>query len=382
MSKDKSINWPNLLFLTLTPALSPFALYWWINKGDMNIATLSLFAFMFCACGISITAGYHRLFAHRSYEGHWLPKLFFLIFGGAAFQGSALVWSLDHRNHHRYVDDNEKDPYSINKGFWFAHIIWLFYKADEQLQDISLAPDLAKDKLVVFQHKYYVWIAAFFCFGFPTLLAASWGDALGGFLIAGLLRVALNHQFTFLINSACHMFGEQTYSDGHSAKDSWINALVTFGEGYHNYHHEFASDYRNGIRWYDFDPTKWLIWTLSKLGLANDLKRVSMERIVKRKMEMQQKLIERQLADQPKPIINFAEDMLKQAQDNLKPIFSKVSELQNEYKILAKEGADKRQKKTLRMEIKAAEAECKKLFEELWESAVIQINARMTPVRA
>jgi stearoyl-CoA desaturase (delta-9 desaturase) len=98
--------------------------------------------------------------------------------------------------------------------------------------------------------------------------------ALGGFLIAGVLRVFCVQQCTFFINSLCHTIGRQPYSTRCSARDSFLMSLVTFGEGYHNYHHEFQHDYRNGVKPWNFDPTKWAIWLLAKLGLASDLRRV------------------------------------------------------------------------------------------------------------
>ena len=87
-------------------------------------------------------------------------------------------------------------------------------------------------------------------------------------------------QGTFCINSLCHMIGRQPYSTTHSARDSGVVALLTFGEGYHNYHHEFQHDYRNGVKAWQYDPTKWIIWTLSKVGLAEDLRRVPDSRIM------------------------------------------------------------------------------------------------------
>jgi stearoyl-CoA desaturase (delta-9 desaturase) len=116
----------------------------------------------------------------------------------------------------------------------------------------------------------------------PTLLGAlwdGWTGALGGFLIGGVAKVVVLQHGTFLINSACHTIGRQPYSTKCSARDSFLLALFTFGEGYHNYHHEFQHDYRNGVKPWEWDPTKWLIWILSKLGLRTDLRRVPPEKI-------------------------------------------------------------------------------------------------------
>jgi stearoyl-CoA desaturase (delta-9 desaturase) len=104
------------------------------------------------------------------------------------------------------------------------------------------------------------------------LLYNGWIGGIGCFLLAGLARTFFVLNSTFFINSICHIWGDQPHGTSNSSRDSWWISLLTFGEGYHNYHHMYQSDYRNGIRWYNFDPSKWLIWMLSKLGLAYDLR--------------------------------------------------------------------------------------------------------------
>jgi stearoyl-CoA desaturase (Delta-9 desaturase) len=124
---------------------------------------------------------------------------------------------------------------------------------------------------------YIHWIGATVAFVLPAAIGYAWGGwtaALGAFLIAGVARVVAVQHCTFCINSLCHYIGKQTYSSRCSARDSWLMSLVTFGEGYHNYHHEFPYDYRNGVKPWQFDPTKWIIWMLSKVGLAKKLRRV------------------------------------------------------------------------------------------------------------
>jgi stearoyl-CoA desaturase (delta-9 desaturase) len=119
-------------------------------------------------------------------------------------------------------------------------------------------------------------------FALPTLLGAIWDGwigALGGFLIGGVAKVVVLQHGTFLINSACHTIGRQPYSTRCSARDSFLMALFTFGEGYHNYHHEFQHDYRNGVKPWQWDPTKWLIWSFSKIGLTSGLRRAPAESI-------------------------------------------------------------------------------------------------------
>jgi stearoyl-CoA desaturase (delta-9 desaturase) len=269
------VNWITSSFLmgTLFLALTATPLYIW--HYGLNWFQVALFFVMFAFSGFSITLGYHRLFSHFAFKAHWSVRLFTLIFGAAAFENSALMWSSEHRRHHKFVD-HEEDPYDISKGFFHAHMGWLMFKLNPQ-PPFDNVPDLDRDRLVRLQHRYIHWLAVLVGFGLPSALGWMYQGpvgALGGFLIGGVARVVFLQHCTFCINSACHTLGSRPYSSRCSARDSWIMALVTFGEGYHNYHHEFQYDYRNGVKPWQFDPTKWTIWTLSKLGLASNLRQV------------------------------------------------------------------------------------------------------------
>jgi stearoyl-CoA desaturase (delta-9 desaturase) len=150
----------------------------------------------------------------------------------------------------------------------------------------------------MWQHEYVQWIGVFVAFILPAMIGYAWGGwsaALGAFLIAGVARVVFLQHCTFCINSLCHYIGKRPYSSRCSARDSWIMAIVTFGEGYHNYHHEFQHDYRNGVKPWQFDPTKWIIWTLSKLGLADNLRRVPSEKILLSQLAEAQRRFETKL---------------------------------------------------------------------------------------
>jgi stearoyl-CoA desaturase (delta-9 desaturase) len=136
-------------------------------------------------------------------------------------------------------------------------------------------------------------------FVLPTTLGFAWGgwiSALGAFLLAGVARVVILQHCTFCINSLCHYLGKRPYSSKCSARDSWLMAIATFGEGYHNFHHEFQHDYRNGVKPWQIDPTKWLIWSLSKFGLVSKLRRVSREKILLAELAETQRLLKTTLA--------------------------------------------------------------------------------------
>lgn len=275
----KSIYWENIGFLIITHMLGAAAIYYsWAVCFSWK--TITLAAVWYLLCSFSISAGYHRLFAHRTYKCGNLVRFFHLAFGAASWQASALLWASDHRDHHAHTDE-EGDPYNIKKGFWWAHWGWLCYRPIPS--DYSHAKDLKDNGLIAFQDRHYLSMALFFGILLPMAIAWTWGDALGALLWVGFLRLLLQYHATFCINSVAHMVGRQPYSTATSAKDSLTAALLTMGEGYHNYHHRFPSDYRNGIRLHHWDPSKWMIWCLSKVGLAWDLHRTPDEAIVKAK---------------------------------------------------------------------------------------------------
>eukprot|EP00177_Eucheuma_denticulatum_P002010 GFKZ01003589.1.p1 GENE.GFKZ01003589.1~~GFKZ01003589.1.p1 ORF type:complete len:427 (-),score=40.58 GFKZ01003589.1:530-1810(-) len=254
--------------------------------------------------GTGITAGYHRLYSHRAYKASMIVEFVLLAWGAAAFEGSARWWSRNHRAHHRYVD-TEKDPYAVHKGFWYAHLGWMILKQDSRRAGRVDISDLNANKWIMFQHRNYLPIALSFGFVFPLLVASlGWGDFWGAFVYACCARMFFVHQATFCVNSLAHTFGVQTYSTEHTSYDHVITALVTFGEGYHNYHHEFPHDYRNGIRWYHYDPTKWMVRFLSYFGLCTRLIRFPNNEIRKAEIQVKQKAL-----DRAKKTIDWGQDI-------------------------------------------------------------------------
>ena len=270
-------DWTNILFIVVSHLLALAAIAWLVFV-RASPWTIGLGALWFALCGVAITGGYHRLFAHPTYKASPLLRAFYLLFGAASVQNSALKWSADHRIHHSKTDRDE-DPYNIRKGFWWAHIGWVFFE-DTQREPRGVK-DLAADPLVVWQDRLYLPLAVLICGIVPLALGFLWGDPVGALLVAGFLRLVLQWHATFAVNSFAHYIGSQPYSRLNSARDSFWTALITLGEGYHNFHHRFQSDYRNGVRWYHFDPTKWWVWTLEKVGLTSDLRRTPAEAIAR-----------------------------------------------------------------------------------------------------
>jgi stearoyl-CoA desaturase (delta-9 desaturase) len=216
-----------------------------------------------------------------------------------ALQNSAWAWCSGHRRHHLNVDDVDRDPYSALRGFWFSHIGWMLRDYPSGRQDFTNIPDLRRDPMLMFQHRFYVPLVLVTNVGFP--LAAGWliGDVWGTFLLAGVLRLVLSHHFTFFINSLAHMWGTRPYTDENTARDNPVLAFFTYGEGYHNFHHIFAHDYRNGVRWWQWDPTKWLIASLQVVGLTRRLKRTPVFQIQRALLAMQFQRAQEKLARIP-----------------------------------------------------------------------------------
>jgi stearoyl-CoA desaturase (Delta-9 desaturase) len=233
----------------------------------------------YVACGLSVTAGYHRHFAHRTYRAAAVVRWALLAFGAATFQNSALSWSADHQAHHADTDGSG-DPHPVTCGAWFAHMGWLFRRRRASA-DVTRLTDLWAVRSIRLQHRGYPEVAVGVGLVLPAVVAAQCGDPWGGLLVAGSLRGAVMLQATFCVNSLAHLVGTRRYDVRSSARDSMLTALVTFGEGYHRFHHRFPFDHRNSPRWWHYDPSKWLIWTLARIGMVNGLRTASAATIAK-----------------------------------------------------------------------------------------------------
>ncbi|MDO5769748.1 MAG: fatty acid desaturase [Psychrobacter sp.] len=281
------INWIPAAVLIATPLAAAIITPWYLATHKVSAPVWGVFGAFMVWTGMSITGGYHRLMAHRAYKAHPIVRNFFLLGATLAVQGSAFDWCAGHRIHHRHVDDPIQDPYSAKRGFWFSHIGWMLREYPSGQFDYKNIPDLTKDKILQIQHKYYgLWVLAT---NVGLVAAVGWllGDVWGTLVLAGLLRLVLTHHFTFFINSLCHMFGSRPYTDTNTARDNFFLALFTWGEGYHNYHHFFQYDFRNGVKWWQYDPTKWLIAAFAKLGLASELRTVDDLTIKHAEVQMQ-----------------------------------------------------------------------------------------------
>ncbi|KAI1286045.1 Delta(9)-fatty-acid desaturase fat-6 [Halotydeus destructor] len=232
---------------------------------------------LFIAMGAS--CGAHLLWCHRCYDARWPLRLVYMIAQTMSGQYSLYHWCRDHRTHHKW-SDTDADPYNPSRGFTFAHMGWLMKRKHPEMRirgktlDYS---DLMKDPIVKFQWDHYASLFFVFSFALPVAIPVwlwneSWWTS---FLISFIGRFVLTTHGTMLINSAAHMWGEKPYNSKIAPTDNvWVSA-ITFGTGYHNYHHMFPSDYTSSEPHRKWNLARDFIDGMAKLGLAYNLKQTS-----------------------------------------------------------------------------------------------------------
>ena len=366
----KLINWPNTIFILSTTLVALIGVPWYVLQHGVDAMLIGLTLFFYIATGLSITLGYHRLFSHRAFQAKWPVKLGTLLFGAAAFENSAMNWAAGHRAHHKHCD-HEADPYNAKEGFFHSHIGWILFQTSAF--DYSYVKDLQQDRLVAWQHRHYVLIGTVVGLLLPALIGWYWNGtvgALGGFLLAGVGRLVMVHHFTFLINSLCHTLGSQPYSDKLTARDSAVTALLTFGEGYHNFHHTFQHDYRNGVRYWQFDPTKWLIVLLNWVGLASNLRRVPEEKILQARVNHQDERLQKKLQALALELPESVTLRLTAAKQSFEEAYHHWEQLEAEYvKAMSKKVEESKEKAAaIREEVRLAQSRFREALEEWKES--------------
>ncbi|KAF8481648.1 hypothetical protein DFH94DRAFT_403321 [Russula ochroleuca] len=268
-----AIWWKNSIFFCGTHLAAAYGVY---RRPPATVPKIILVAtvVLWQLASFGITVGYHRLYSHRSFNASLGIRAALALVGASAFQGSIKWWCLRHRLHHRFTDDEENDPYCAPRGLLFSHVGWIFFKPNYPKLHLIERDDLEDDPVVRWQHQYFVPIAVTFGIIFPTVLGATYGDVVAGFIYPGLVARLLIWHCTFLINSLAHWDGLQPYSDENTSRTNFLLAIFTAGEGNHNFH-TFPHDYRSGPAKTDWDPSKWVILTLAKLGVAWGLRRAT-----------------------------------------------------------------------------------------------------------
>jgi stearoyl-CoA desaturase (delta-9 desaturase) len=211
-----------------------------------------------------ITAGYHRYFSHRSYRLPRWAQLLMAVGGASALQKGPLWWAAHHREHHRW-SDTEQDIHSPTRGFWWSHVGWILCDK-HSATDEGRIKDFAKfPELRWLNRNDWVPAAAL---AVATFAYGGWAGLVIGF---GLSTVLLWHG-TFLVNSLAHVLGRRRFVTSDTSRNSFLIAVLTNGEGWHNNHHHYQASARQGFRWYEWDPSYYALWLLSKVGVVRDLK--------------------------------------------------------------------------------------------------------------
>lgn len=262
----------NILYLTTHHILAAYAIYFLPSLFSFRLLFEVILAAQLTGM-LGITAGAHRLWSHRSFQAAWPVRLLFMLGNSAAHQGSIYHWVRDHRMHHKYTD-SQLDPHSIQYGFWYSHIGWLFFQKDTQLRNAAATidmGDLEKDSIVMFQKKHYIVLSNLFCFILPTLYGHFvWDSAWIGYFYFGVLRWILLLHATWCVNSVAHLWGTTPYNPKLSSRQNTVTSLVAVGEGWHNYHHTYPYDYRaSEYSWLkEWNPTTLLLDCFGLFGLV------------------------------------------------------------------------------------------------------------------
>lgn len=262
------------------------------NRG-VSAVDLGLLIGVYLVAGFGITLGYHRYFAHRSFETYRPIQALLAICGSIAAQGPVLTWTAIHRSHHQHAD-GEADPHSphhhgggvlgVLAGFWHSHVGWLMTAHNPNIR--RYVPDLAADPLLRRIDSFFLlWVALGLLIpaGLGLWLTGGWMGALTGLLWGGLVRMFLGHHVTWSVNSVCHLWGGRPYSSDDESRNNPVFGVLALGEGWHNNHHAFPTSARHGLHWWQIDLTYVLIRMMERVGLVWRVRRPSTASLIARR---------------------------------------------------------------------------------------------------
>lgn len=286
--KSATENYLVILF-AVVPGLAliaavPLAWGWGLNWLDVGLALG-----FYCLSGLGVTIGFHRYFTHGAFHATRNLRIALAVAGSMAMQGPIVDWVADHRRHHAFAD-REGDPHSpwrfgtgpaaLAKGFWHAHMGWLFGR--DKTNPRRFAPDLLADRDITAVDRLFPVLTVVTLLG-PAVLGGliswSWWGAFTAFFWAGLVRVALLHHVTWSVNSLCHMIGDRPYAARDKSANFWPLALLSFGESWHNSHHADPTGARHGVRRGQLDISARIIWAFEKLGWVSQVRWPNAERL-------------------------------------------------------------------------------------------------------
>ncbi|KAK3927186.1 Stearoyl-CoA desaturase 5 [Frankliniella fusca] len=271
--------WSNIIILTLLHAhFAYFAIPWSFTLGECCWALF----YGFGLGGFGVTAGVHRLWSHRSYKASAPMRVILACFFLASGMNSVVAWVRDHRVHHKFTE-TDADPHNAKRGFFFAHVGWLFMRKHPEVlrqgAKIDMS-DVLEDPVVQWSERNYWLLKFIFAFAVPILIPVyffNWTWARAFTVNNGRLVVGFNN--TWLVNSAAHIFGSRPYDKRINPSENALVSLLAVGEGWHNYHHTFPWDYKAAEHPYFINLTTLFIDCCSLLGMVSDRKSTKPEMI-------------------------------------------------------------------------------------------------------
>jgi len=283
-NRKLQLVWRNIILMGYLHLAALYGVY--LAFTSTKFVTLIYTFLMYQISGLGITAGAHRLWAHKSYKAKWPLTLLLTFFNTIAFQDAAVDWARDHRVHHKY-SETDADPHDARRGFFFAHVGWLLCRKHPQVKakgkgiDMS---DLYADPILRYQKKYYLILMPICAFVIPTMIPVYfWNESYTNAIFLNLLRYAWTLNATWLVNSLAHISGSKPYDKYINPSEHTSVAILAMGEGWHNYHHTFPWDYKTSeLGKYSTNFTALFIDIMAKIGWAYDLKTVSEDTIRKR----------------------------------------------------------------------------------------------------
>ncbi|XP_022666498.1 stearoyl-CoA desaturase 5-like isoform X2 [Varroa destructor] len=259
------------------------ALYGLLYIPYMKWETAAWSFFYLSVSGLSVTAGAHRLWCHRSYKARWPLRAFLMLANCCVAQNDIYDWVRDHRVHHKF-SDTDADPHNITRGLFFSHVGWLFVRKHPEVTRLGSkvdCSDVAEDPIVAFQIRHYVVLTLLFATLIPTCLPVyCWDESIWvAFYICTIIRLVIQLNVTWSVNSFAHYFGEKPFDNTIWPTETRFVAFAAAGEGWHNYHHTFPHDYAcSELGWY-LNPTKLFIDFMWLIGMAYDCKQESMDSV-------------------------------------------------------------------------------------------------------
>jgi stearoyl-CoA desaturase (Delta-9 desaturase) len=247
---------------------------------------LAILAGMYVVTAGGVTIGYHRLLTHRSFATYKPVEYLLAILGSMAVQGPVADWVADHRRHHANADE-EGDPHSPHlghgsglAGLWHAHVGWL-------LEDCGVsdrrrfARELVEDRGMRRITEGFLGLVALSLlipFALGWAITGTLVGGLTGLLWGGFARIFFVHHVTWSINSICHFHGRRRFAIEDRSTNVWWLAPASLGEAWHHNHHAFPRSAFHGLRWWELDPSAWVIRAMRRVGLAWNVVQITPER--------------------------------------------------------------------------------------------------------